>query len=613
MKNRRFFLNGMFVIAVAGSLTSCIDDTYDMSKEIDMTVGLGAKGLKLNLGNTEEIKLADVLEVDEEEMLEQTPEPEGLFYLIKDGDASNFTFDVPSFKATVDVASLTPELPMLKFDDFSKGVNINQLPVKGDWKSPKLPLSVASTELFSVSNLPKEIKNLKRIIPQNDSRDVTVSLEIVSNTTSQKFVVDTYENVKVTLPKFFKLKKDGVALEKNEITIPNKTNVNKKSVTLAEFTVEALELDGEKGFDLTDKNTLDILGEYEVQGDFSIKASENFTIKQGDETTIRVIIKVGNQASSDKVNISFAEVEGVFNPDIDPNIKDINIGDDVPEFLKDEEVCIQAANPTFRLSVDMSQVPVNLTLWGNLYAKDKANQNMANVRIPGANKVALHGAQKSVIYFYQGAEPFDPNGIAPNSTTYNIGNLNDLVEKIPHKIKVDMDDNKIQLTDELTKIQLGKTFNASVDYSVYIPFRFNRGMKIVYTEDIEDLGGDLEDLAADGVKITAHVVNKVPLELNLTAEVMDADGKIIPGVEVTPRPVVVPTYDVSNKDRAESDIEITIKFSNPYDLQKLDRLSLKVTAETGIVNEEIELTSEQSIQLQNLTLELLGQIIADLN
>ena len=93
MKNRRFFLNGMFVIAVAGSLTSCIDDTYDMSKEIDMTVGLGAKGLKLNLGNSEQIMLADVLEVDEEEMLET--DASNLFYLVKHGDPSNFTFDVP--------------------------------------------------------------------------------------------------------------------------------------------------------------------------------------------------------------------------------------------------------------------------------------------------------------------------------------------------------------------------------------------------------------------------------------------------------------------------------------------------------------------------------------
>ena len=504
---------------------------------------------------------------------------------------------------------------MLKFETLvsSAGktehfINVNT------WKDlDPVPLKVNATNLFSVANLPKEIKSLKRIIPQNDSRNVSVTLEIVSNTSSQKFVVDSYNNVKVTLPKFFKLSKDGELLEKNEITIPNATNVGEKSIALANFTIESLELDGDKGVDLTNKNTLDIEGSYSVEGNFSIRPSESFTLKKGDETTIRVIVRVGEQASSDKVNISFAEVEGVFNPDIDPNINDINIGDDVPEFLKDEEVCIQAANPTFRLDVDMRQVPANLTLWGNLYAMDDANQNMASVRIPDVNEVALNGSQKSVIYFCQEAEPDDPNGVDANAIIYNVGNLNDLVEKIPHKIKVDMDDNKIQLTDELTKIQLGKTFNASVDYSVYVPFKFNQGMKIVYTEDIEDLGGDLEDLAADGAKITAHVINKVPLELNLTAEVMDADGKIIPGVEVTPTTVVVPTYDVTKEDRAESDIEITIKFSNPYDLQKLDRLSLKITAETGIVNEEIELTSEQSIQLQNLTLELLGQIIADLN
>ena len=600
MKNRRFFLNGMFVIAVAGSLTSCIDDTYDMSKEIDMTVGLGTKGLKLNLGNTEQIMLADVLEVDEEEMIET--DASGLFYLVKHGDPSNFTFDVPSFKASVDVASLTPNLPMLKFDDFSKGANITSLPVKGDWKSPKLALSVASEELFSVSNIPKEIKNLKRIIPQNDSRDVTVSLEIESNTTSQKFVVDTYENVKVKLPKFFKLSKDGVALEKNEITIPNATSINKKSVTLAEFTVEALEFDGDEGEDLTNKNTLDVIGEYEVEGDFCIKAAQDFTIKQGDETTIRVTIKVGKQSSSSKVNISFAEVEGIFNPDINPNIKDINIGDDVPEFLKDEEVCIQAANPTFRLDIDMSQVPANLTLWGNLYAMDKANQQMANVRIPGANNVALNGSQKSVIYFCQENTPFDPNGVVANSTTYKVSNLNNLVEKIPYTIKVDMDDNKISLTDELTKIQLGKTFNASVDYSVYVPFKFNSGMKIVYTEEIEDLGDDLKDLAADGVKVTALINNAVPLALNLTAEVKDKNGDIIPGVEIST--ITVPAQATSN-------IELTIRFNNPYDIQKLDQISLKVTAETGSNN--ATLTSAQYIKLLNLTLELLGQIIVDLN
>ncbi len=600
MKNRRFFLNGMFVIAVAGSLTSCIDDTYDMSKEIDMTVGLGAKGLKLNLGNSEQIMLTDVLEVDEEEMLET--DAAGDFYLVKHGDASNFTFDVPSFKATVDVAALKPVAPMLKFDDFAQGTGITQFPIKGNWVSPKMPLSVDASELFSVTNLPEEIKSLKRIIPQNDSRNVNVTLEIVSNTSTQKFVVDSYENVKVTLPKFFKLSKDGKLLEKNEIILPNASNVGKKSFTLANFTIEALELEGDKGVDLTNKNTLNIEGDYSVEGNFTIKTTEDFTIVPGDETTIRVTVKVGNQASNDKVSIAFAEVEGVFNPEINPNINDINIGNDVPEFLKDEDVTIQAANPTFRLDVDMRQVPANLTLWGNLYAMDDANQNMASVRIPDVNEVALNGSQKSVIYFCQEAEPYDPNGIATNATIYNVGNLNDLVEKIPHKIKVDMDDNKISLTDDLTKIQLGKTFNASVDYSVYVPFKFNSGMKIVYTEDIEDLSGDLDEVSAKGAKIYADIKNTVPLNLTLTAEVKDVNGNIIPGVTVSSI-----TIDAEYNGQITP---ISIEFTNPDDVKKLDQISLKVTAET---NGNATLTSDQYFQLENLTLELLDQIILDLN
>ena len=46
-------------------LTACVDDSYDASKDIDMTMGLGSQGLQLKLGNTENIMLADLLEEDE--------------------------------------------------------------------------------------------------------------------------------------------------------------------------------------------------------------------------------------------------------------------------------------------------------------------------------------------------------------------------------------------------------------------------------------------------------------------------------------------------------------------------------------------------------------------
>lgn len=599
MTDGKLFVCGLMALAAGCSMTSCIDDTYDMSKDIDMTMGLGAQGLQLKVGNTEKIWLSDVLEVDKEEMLETTSS--GTFYLVK-ADKADFSFNVPSFNASVNVAKLTPNLPMLTFDDLKNalagaGVNINELTISKDWTTKKVPLKVESTDLFTLSNLPKEIKNLKRIIPAKESSKVKVSLEIIANSTNQKFVIDSYNNLQVTLPDFFKLK----GRENNKIDLGSGSNLNTKNLTIAEFEVEALELEGEKGVDLSNGKNLEVSGHYAVSGDFSIKASEKFVVKSGDETTIRVTIQIGDQKGRDKVNVSFAEVQGVFNPDINPNISPINISKDIPEFLTDSEVRIMASNPTFRLDVNMNQVPVDLNLWGKLYGV-KGGKNIAEVRIPGTNVVSLTGKKESVIYFCQEDQPFDPNGVAEGANIYRINNLNDVVETIPDVIKVDFNDNKISLSDKLTSIGLGKQYKASLDYSVYVPFKFNSGLKIVYDEVIEDMNDDLQDLAAEGAKISAVIDNKVPLELQLTAVLLDKKGNEIPGVTVS-------TLEVPAN--AETPIDLTVKFANPTDLQKLDQISLKVKAQT--VANGVTLTSDQYIQLNDIRLTLLGQIIADLN
>jgi hypothetical protein len=599
MTDGRLIFCGLMALAAGSSMTSCIDDTYDMSKDIDMTMGLGSQGLQLKVGNTEKIWLSDVLEVDKEEMLETTSS--GTFYLVK-ADKADFSFNVPSFNASVNVAKLTPNLPMLTFDELKNalagaGVNINELTINKDWTTKKVPLKVESTDLFTLSNLPKEIKNLKRIIPAKESSKVKVSLEIIANSTNQKFVIDSYNNLQVTLPDFFKLK----GRENNKIDLGSGSNLNTKNLTIAEFEVEALELEGEKGVDLSNGKNLEVSGHYAVSGDFSIKASEKFVVKSGDETTIRVTIQIGDQKGRDKVNVSFAEVQGVFKPDINPNISPINISKDIPEFLTDPEVRIMASNPTFRLDVNMNQVPVDLNLWGKLYGV-KGGKNIAEVRIPGTNVVSLTGKKESVIYFCQEDQPFDPNGVAQGANIYRINNLNDVVETIPDVIKVDFNDNKISLSDKLTSIGLGKQYKASLDYSVYVPFKFNSGLKIVYDEVIEDMNDDLQDLAAEGAKISAVIDNKVPLALQLTAVLLDKKGNEIPGVTVS-------TLEVPAN--AETPIDLTVKFANPTDLQKLDQISLKVKAQT--VANGVTLTSDQYIQLNDIRLTLLGQIIADLN
>jgi hypothetical protein len=165
-----------------------------------------------------------------------------------------------------------------------------------------------------------------------------------------------------------------------------------------------------------------------------------------------------------------------------------------------------------------------------------------------------------------------------------------------------MNGGKISLTDELCSITLGKTYKASLNYNVYVPFKFNAGLKIVYDETIEDMNADLQDLAAEGAEVTAVIDNKVPLALQLTAIPLDTRGKEIADVEIST--IEVPA-------NTESTIKLTFRFANPTDLQKLDQLLLKVNAET--VEDGVTLATDQYLQLKDIRLRLLGQIIADLN
>ena len=154
MTDGRLFICGLMALVAGSSMTSCVDDSYDMSKDIDMTVGLGAKGLQLKVGNSEKIMLSDVLEVDKEEMLEETAS--GEFYLVKHNDA-NFHFDVNPFSAPVDAASLVPSTPLLTFNDLKGDAPVSEVPIEAGWTTEALPITVASNDLFSFTNFPQDM------------------------------------------------------------------------------------------------------------------------------------------------------------------------------------------------------------------------------------------------------------------------------------------------------------------------------------------------------------------------------------------------------------------------------------------------------------------------
>lgn len=96
---KHFFLTGALCAGSALVLSSCIDDSYDLDK-VDLTMGLGSDGLSVTLGNTEKIRLGDLLDLDESVKLDG----KNTFYLVEDG---NTNFDVKVDKVHTNLNSTT--------------------------------------------------------------------------------------------------------------------------------------------------------------------------------------------------------------------------------------------------------------------------------------------------------------------------------------------------------------------------------------------------------------------------------------------------------------------------------------------------------------------------
>ncbi len=114
MKKQSFQMKQWAKVCLALSLglplTACVDDSYDASKDIDMTMGLGSQGLQLKLGNTENIMLADLLEEDEN----LKTDAQHTYYLIESG-RTNVNFSVDRMNAYIDNAVLSPTLEVLNY------------------------------------------------------------------------------------------------------------------------------------------------------------------------------------------------------------------------------------------------------------------------------------------------------------------------------------------------------------------------------------------------------------------------------------------------------------------------------------------------------------------
>lgn len=626
---KHLLVTGMLCAGTTLLFTGCIDDSYDLDK-VDLTMKLNTDGLGVKLGNTDLIALADILDEDETVKTEAN----GLYYLVKDG-TSNFNVKVDNMTTSFNDTKLDMNTPVLQYNDVYEQLRDAGIPVT---HGSTLPIP-ANFEMhgsaegdqevdFKITDV-SDVKQVKTIDLQKSK--VALTLTEANQPASLNLGVTRLKNVRLYLPKILGVTDvaPGWELKEGNVLVYtlnggtynyNRNNPEICSVYLNKVALDQTEHKGKVengGIELT-PNELKVRMTAE-QVYFENRAGRELSMNEGDQASVRLDIKVPNNV----LNIS--QVTGIFNPAIDPDNERIDVSNDLPDFLQDKDVRIVATNPTIRFHANMSTLPVGIDMRGTLTAvkENGAFENGATTKVVKLDKGVMEmGRDNYVYYCNQGNTPYDPEGAkAGAATVKNTANIGDLITELPDYLEVDLKNNQINVKNEYYTVQLGRDYHVDADYSVFVPFEFDRGLKVVYNDSTESMHSDLKDLSATGtLEVMADAYNTIPLELLVGLKAVDVDGNELPVEFNTAEAHVAPgdgsTYTMNGevKERSGSEVMTPIKITAKLDdkdlLSRIDKLCFNIHADATGSN---KLVSTQYLKLNNIKIKLHAGVIADFN
>ncbi len=602
-------------------LNSCIDDSYDLNK-VDMTMGLGSDGLGVKLGNTEKVLLDSLLDLDESVKTDQS----NLYYLVKSG-TTNFSVNVDNVTTIFKKTKLVTQ-DILTYDDVKEQIAREYGKIVDDDR----PLPIGSDFLLkneaqgeeSIDFTVTDIRDVAYIEEVDVANNIVISLKVSRNNTPENLAlgVSNMKNVDIILPAFLKVinLKDGWTLNSETNTLHcNNYACNNLSVGAASEEICSMVLDK-----VAPKRNVPANGTLTFTGDeakikmtcqevtFRNTAGRDIEMKTGNKASICLNIDISN------TNLTLNSVTGKFNQVIEPSVDPIDIQESLPDFLTDEDVVINATNPTIRFNSNMTNIPVGVQLGGELKSvfDNDASLNQSVV-LPTTAK--MKAGQNNIVYFYQGSEPYDPelNAATVATDKAQASNLSNLIKKLPSRIEVNLDNGDLKVDDSnLYTIQLNKEYKAQADYSVFVPFEFKGGLTIVYNDSTNSFNDDLKDYAADGIRITSTANSTVPLDLTVHLDPVDVNGNTISGITFTDPAtgkdaVVKGSSDGTSVQNTELTIEANL--TDPSLLKKLDRIYFKVRAANEDDTTSQKLVSTQYLKFNDIRLRLKGQVIADFN
>lgn len=580
---RRPFIATALLLTSLGVTTSCIDNSYDLNKDIDMTVNVGGEHLAIPVGYTEQITLDKIIELDEGDDLQLV---NGEYHLLKSDkiDETN-----TSVKMVTVNASSNP---------------INSIKVINDRTYPQ-PEDVTVEDIESEGSVNTEAHGIDEAVIEigsltaNTPAKLTLSFEI-NKTSSISYSDVTIDKMTITFPDFIKFEEGQSGLNGQVLTISNKT------LSSSTYTIDLYISKYVFGEKYGDGNKVK-----EENGDRIIKI-ENQKITVKTDVTVHQARGTGSLSITPTAILAamtVSEVNGTIKPDMDVKPTEVELTN-LPDFLQDEEVKLDITNPVFSFKANN---PLNEEIeMDGIMTGYKNGKVTKTVKIGSGNggvpiKLKPSGNKQQTISIVRNEKTVVETG----ATKVIVPNLNDIIETIPDRISVEL--KPAVKTDDYYTVNLGQDYVLNSEYNIDIPLSFGSGLKIVYEETIDDFDLDLEDVDIKKAIISITADNTIPLKMEIKNEnvsALDVNGNKITDINVTVEGTITESKD--GKSIATSQLNINLVSTKEGAISKLDGLFFKVTAVPGQAT-DVQLLSSQWMQLKDMKLKIPNGIKVDLN
>lgn len=559
---------------------SCVDNKYDLDKDIDMTINVGGEHLTIPAGSSDTAYLSKIIEVEEGDIL-QPDAATRVYHLTKRDD-----IDVdPTTVKEVTISSANTDLKqeLVGSGDGGSGSKTTELDVKNNLRTEASDIDEALIELGALG--------------AKTPTSLTLAFEFL-NTGNLTFGSVTAKNLEIQLPDF-------LMFEKGEVEEGNKLILNNEELKNAQKVLHVIgyQFGGKAGEgEIPDKNrTITINGLVTMQGQVvtsGINGSGSLTM------TLDVTLE----------EMTANSVTGVIQPEIKAETTNIELND-LPDFLKDEETRMDITNPVILLRAENQlETPVEVDA---VLTPMKGNAQIDGKEVKvgsgyGKTPVVL-ASGKNVIALSRTGE-CTIEGVTSN---VKVEDINDLLETIPDDIEVDL--QPVVRNEGYYTAELGRAYEMPSSYEVDVPLSFEQNLNIVYNDSVQDLNKDLNDLDKVILKkanVLLTVDNAIPLKLQLKPEnvlIKDVYGNELTAVKKTiEEDKQYVTESTDGEKPVTSELVLNLTSEDTAFLSKIDRICFKLTAVPGSAT-GVPLKDTQWLKITSIKLSVPGGVNVDLN